>query len=133
MKRLSTIAWLISALSITVAISPGRSNGMVVTTTPPAFKHAEPGGEQGVAVGPAQQHAIAGDQALLLDQQPGDAAGEVVELAIGPAAVGVDDGEVVGLAALQQFGRGVEALGIIEQAGIRAAGRPAAAGRGRRS
>ncbi len=37
MKRLSTIAWLISAVSITVAISPGRSSGMVVTTTPPAL------------------------------------------------------------------------------------------------
>ena len=40
---------------------------------------------------------------------------KVVELGIGPAAVGVDDGEVVGLAALQQFGGGVEALRIIEQ------------------
>ena len=38
MKRLSTMAWLISARSITVAISPGRSNGIVATTTPPAFK-----------------------------------------------------------------------------------------------
>ena len=38
MKRLSTIAWLTSARSMTVAISPGRSSGMVATTTPPAFK-----------------------------------------------------------------------------------------------
>ena len=37
MKRLSTMAWLISARSMTVAISPGRSKGMVVTTTPPAL------------------------------------------------------------------------------------------------
>ncbi len=37
MKRLSTIAWLICAASMTIAISPGRSNGMVVTTTPPAL------------------------------------------------------------------------------------------------
>ena len=72
---------------MTVAISPGRSSGMVVTTTPPGLQYAEPGGEHRVAVGPAQQHAVARDQAFLLDQQPGNAAGEIVELGIGPAAM----------------------------------------------
>ena len=37
MKRLSTIAWLTWAMSITEAISPLRSRGMVVTATPPAL------------------------------------------------------------------------------------------------
>ena len=41
---------------------------------PAGLQHAEPGGEHRVAVGPAQQHAIAGDQAVLLDQQPRDPA-----------------------------------------------------------
>ena len=51
---------------------------------------------------------------MLVDQQPRDPAGEIVELAIGPAAVLVDDGERVRLAALEQFGGGVEALGILQ-------------------
>ena len=37
------------------------------------LQHAEPRGEHRVAVRPAQQHAVAGDQAMLLDQQPRDA------------------------------------------------------------
>ena len=36
-KRLSTMAWLTWARSRMVAISPGRSIGMVATTTPPAL------------------------------------------------------------------------------------------------
>ena len=60
------------------------------------LQHAEPGGEDRVAVGPAQEHAVAGDQALFLDQQARDAAAEIVEVGIGPAAMLVDDRERVG-------------------------------------
>ena len=49
-----------------------------------------------------------------LDQQARDAAGEIVEVAIGPAAVVVDDRQRVRLAALEQFGGGVEAVGILQ-------------------
>ena len=82
---------------------------------PAGLEHAEPRREQGVAVGAAQQDAVAGDEAVLVDQQPRDAAGERVELGVGPAAVVVDHRQRVGRAALEQFGGGVEALGIIEQ------------------
>jgi hypothetical protein len=54
------------------------------------LQHAKPGGEHRVAVRPAQEHAIAGDKPLVLDQQSGDAAAEIVEVGIGPAAVIVD-------------------------------------------
>ena len=97
------------------------------------LEHAEPGGEQGVAVGPAQQHAVAGDQPFFLDQQPGDAAGEIVEVGIGPAAVGVDDGEVVRLAALEQLRGGVEPLGIMKLRQVEAELRQLAPAAGRRS
>ena len=78
------------------------------------LQHAEPGGEHRVAIRPAQQHAVAGDQAFFLDQQPRDAAAEIVELGIGPAAVIVDDRQRVRRAALQQFRRGVQPLGILQ-------------------
>ena len=81
---------------------------------PAGLQHAEPGGEHGVAIGPAQEHAIAGDQAMLLDQQPRDPAAEIVELGVGPAAVLVDDRERVRRAALEQFRRGVQPLGIVQ-------------------
>ena len=81
---------------------------------PAGLEHAEPGREHRVAVRPAQQHAVAGDQAVLLDQQPGDAAAEIVELGVGPAAVVVDDRQRVGRAALEQLGGGVQPLGILE-------------------
>src|SRR5205085_3768538 len=70
--------------------------------------------EDGVTVRPAQQDAVAGDQAFFRDQQAGDAAGEGVEVGIGPAAMVVDDGERVGVAGLEQFGRGIEAVGILK-------------------
>ena len=115
MKRLSTIAWLICG-----AVDDGRDLAGAKQRhgrddDPAGLEHAEPGGEQGVAVGAAQQHAVAGDEAMLVDQQARDAAGEIVELGVGPAAVVVDHRERVGRAALEQFGGGVEALGIIEQ------------------
>src|SRR5438445_497086 len=94
MKRLSTIAWLISARSITVAISRtqqrhGRNHHA------PGLEHAEPRREDRVAVGPAQQHAVARDEAVLLDQQPRDTPGEIVELGTGPAPVIIDDRQSV--------------------------------------
>ena len=82
---------------------------------PARLEHAEPRREQGEAVGAAQQDAVAGDEAVFGDEQPRDAARERVELGIGPAAALVDHRERVGRAALEQFGGGVEALGIIEQ------------------
>ena len=78
------------------------------------LQYAEPGGEHGVAVGTAQEHSIAGDQPMLFDQQPGDAPTEIVEVGVGPAAVIVDDRERIGLAVLQQFGRSVEPLRILQ-------------------
>ena len=78
------------------------------------LQHAEPRGEHRVAVRPAQKHAVAGDQAMLLDQQPRDAAAEIVEVGIGPAAVIVDDRQRVRRAALQQLRRGVQPLGILQ-------------------
>ena len=78
------------------------------------LQDAEPRGEHRVAVGPAQQHAVAGDQAMLLDQQPRDAPAEIVELGIGPAAMLVDDRERLRAAAFQQFRRGVQPLGILQ-------------------
>ena len=79
------------------------------------LEDAEPAGEQSVAIGSSQQHAVAGDKAFLLDQQAGDAAGEFVQVCKGPAAVGVDDGKVDGFSFLQQLGRRVQPLGIVEQ------------------
>ena len=56
-----------------------------------------------------------GIEAVLVDQQARDAAGEGVEFGVGPAAVVVDHRQRIGRAALEQFGGGVEALGIVEQ------------------
>ena len=78
------------------------------------LQHAEPGREHRVAVRPAQEHAVAGDQPVLLDQQPRDAPAEIVELGIGPAAMVVDDRERVRRAAFQQLRRGVQPLGILQ-------------------
>ena len=114
MKRLSTIAWLICAALdhrrdlARAEQRHGRDHDAA------GLQHAEPRGEHRVAVRPAQQHAVAGDQALFLDQQPRDAPAEIVELGIGPAAVIVDDRERVGRAALQQLRRGVQPLGILQ-------------------
>ena len=45
--------------------------------------------------------------------------GEVVEIGLGPAAAIVEDRERVRRAALEQFGGGVEALGITEEEELR--------------
>ena len=87
MKRLSTIAWLICG-----AVDDRRDLARAQQRHgrddhPARLQHAEPGGEHRVAIRPAQQHAIAGDEAVLVDQQPRDAAGEIVEVGVGPAAV----------------------------------------------
>ena len=78
------------------------------------LEHAEPRREHRVAVGPAQQHAVAGDQPVLLDQQPRDAPAEIVELGVGPAAMIVDHRQRVRRAALQQLRRRVQPLGILQ-------------------
>ncbi len=77
------------------------------------LEHAEPRREHRVGVGPAQKHAVAGNQPLFIDQQASDAPAEVVELRIGPAAMFVDDRQRVGRSPLQQLRRAVEALGIL--------------------
>ena len=82
---------------------------------PAGLEHAEPRREQGIAIGPAQQHAVAGDQPFLIHQEPSDAPAECVQFGIGPAAVLVEDRQRIRRAAAEQFGRGVEPFGIIEQ------------------
>ena len=78
------------------------------------LQYAKPCREHGVAVRPAQKHAVARNKPLLLDQQPGDAPAEIVEVGIGPAAVIVDDRQRVRFAALQQLGGSIQPVGILQ-------------------
>ena len=82
------------------------------------LENAEPRREQHERIGAAEQDAIAGDEAVI-DQCSSDLARCFIEPSIGPAAVGIDDREIAGLAALQQYGGGVEALRIIKRQEIR--------------
>ena len=84
------------------------------------LQYAEPGREHRVAVRPAQKHAVARNKPLFLDQQPGDAPAEIVEVGIGPAAVIVDDRQRVRFAALQQLRRGIQPFGILQLGQIEA-------------
>src|SRR6185369_17653128 len=51
---------------------------------------------------------------MLLDQQPRDAAGEIIELGVGLGAMVVDDRERLRIAALKQLRRRIQALGIMQ-------------------
>src|SRR3546814_21068615 len=59
------------------------------------LEDAKPAGEQHRVVGTAQEDAIARDEPFLLDEQAGDAVGEVAHLAVGPASGIVEDGKRV--------------------------------------
>ena len=114
MKRLSTIAWLISRALDHGRDLAGAKQRHGRDDHAARLQDAEPGREHRVAVRPAQQHAVAGDQPFFLDQQPRDAPAEIVEVGIGPAAVFVDDRQRVRLAALEQLGGGIQPVGILE-------------------
>ena len=58
---------------------------MVATTMPPAFSTPSQEANSIALLGPRRKHAVAGDEALSLDQQARDPVGEVLHLAIGPA------------------------------------------------
>ena len=79
---------------------------------PAGFEHAEPGRDQHGPVASHQQHAIAGDQPLFLDQQARDARGQRVEFAVGPLPRAAQHRAVGGVAAREQLDRGVEPFGI---------------------
>src|SRR6187401_1938625 len=51
---------------------------------------------------------------MLVDQQPGDAPREIIEIGIGPAAMVVDEGERVRVAALKQLRCRVQPLWIFQ-------------------
>src|SRR3546814_542497 len=57
---------------------------------------------------------IARDEPFLLDEQAGDAVGEVAHLAVGPASGIVEDGKRVRVALVDQFDGGVEAVRIVQ-------------------
>jgi hypothetical protein len=82
------------------------------------LQHREPGGEEEGGVRPAQQHAVAGDQPLFLDQQPRQPVRQVLELGIGPGARVVADRDAGAIALRhrrveQRDGR-VQAIRIME-------------------
>jgi hypothetical protein len=61
-----------------------RSSGMVPTAMPPALTTANQHAASIGAVGAAQQHAVAGHQAQVVDQHAGDAVGLRLQFGIGP-------------------------------------------------
>src|SRR5207244_383638 len=65
-------------------------------------------------VRPAQKHAVTGNETLFFDQKASDAAAEIIEVGVGPAAVIVDDRRRVRRPALQQFGGGIQELRILD-------------------
>ena len=87
---------------------------MVVTTTPPAFSTPSQDANSIAVVRPAQEDAVAGDEALALDEQARDPVGQVLHLAIGPGAGIVEHCERIRILPVDQFDRGVETLRIVE-------------------
>ena len=83
---------------------------MVATTTLPAFMPSQAANM--VAIGPAQQHAIAGMS--FSPPRAGAMRPEIVEVAIGPAAVIVDDRQRIRLAAFVGARQQREAVGILQ-------------------
>jgi hypothetical protein len=82
------------------------------------FHHREPAGRHHRVVRRAQQHAIAGDDAELIDQHVGDAVGLLLQVGIGPAQVRRLDADAPSPAfrdmPVEQFRRAVHALGELQ-------------------
>jgi hypothetical protein len=82
------------------------------------FHHREPAGRHHRVVRRAQEHAIAGDDAELIDQHVGDAVGLLLQVGIGPAQVRRLDADAPSPAfrdmPVEQFRRAVHALGELQ-------------------
>ena len=78
----------------------------------------EPAGDQRRIVGGADQNAVAGLDAEILDQRMRDAVGPIRELLVGAAAAIADQRDVIAETArhhaIGQFDGGIELLGIVE-------------------
>ena len=78
----------------------------------------EPGGDHGRVVGGADEDAVAGLDAVVLDEGMGDAVGPVGELLVGALAAVADEGDVVAEALLDEavgeLDGGVEVVGVVE-------------------
>jgi hypothetical protein len=102
------------------------------------FHHREPAGGHHRVVRRAQEHAIAGDDAELIDQHVGDAVGLLLQVGVGPAQLGRLDADPPSPAfrdvPVEQFRRAVHALGKLQlrqvETGTPAAPRAAAGCRG---
>ena len=126
--RLSVRASAISALSTILPSSPARNIGMVLTTTAPALVAASQAATSAGLLPERIKHAIAGLDAVILDQRMRQPVRPVGELLIGAAAAIADQRDMVAEAPLDhavgQFDRGVEALGILEFRAIQQDVRP---------
>ncbi len=82
------------------------------------FRRGEPAGDHRGIVGRADQHAIAGLDAIILDERPGQPIAPVGELLVGAAPAMADEGGTVAEAALDhavgQLDRGVHGIWIVE-------------------
>ena len=78
------------------------------------LENAEPGGEQHRVVRPAQENAVAGDEAFLLHETARDPIREVAHLAVGPAAGIIENRERIRILVVDQLDGGVQPLGILE-------------------
>ena len=93
---------------------------MVLTTTAPALVAASQQATSAGLFGGADEDAVAGLDAEILDQRVGDPVGPVRQFLVGPAAAIADQRDVVAEAArhqaVGQFDAGVELVGIVETA-----------------
>ena len=82
------------------------------------LRRREPAGDHRGIVGRADEHAIAGLDAIILDERPGEPVAPVGKLLVGAAPAMADEGGAVAKAALDhavgQLDRGVHVLWIIE-------------------
>src|SRR3954465_8997523 len=111
------------ARSTMVAISPERSIGIVVTTTPPALSTPSQEANSIALLGPRRKTRLPGTRpsrstrsratrALRAGEPPGDPVRQVIHLAIGPGAGIVDNGKRGRVLFVDQLDGGVQALRI---------------------
>ena len=117
-SRVSQSASAISALSTILRELAGAQHRHGVDHHRAGLGRGQPAGDHGRVVGRADQHAVAGLDAVVLDQRVREPVRPVGQLLVGAPAAVADQRDVVAEAALDhavgQLDRGVELLGIVE-------------------
>ena len=117
-SRASHSAWLTCALRDDLRQLLGAQQRHAAHRDAAGLDHGEPAGREHRRVGAAQQHAVAGHQAQVLDQHAGDAVGLRLQFGIGPAHAVALHAQAIALPArdpaVEQLARAVELLGELQ-------------------